>query len=223
MSYFTKQKLLTMLQLQAEANNVMSDAWLTSKNGCPSEGGISYYRAAALEAGEAIGHLGFKWWKKEDSDNEQTNLELIDMLHFALSEFYRRCQTSLESSVESILGNLELSGFSNSIEHKRLALEEFIAECYASKYVSLYRTIELCYRFGLTENYVYNMYVGKNVLNKFRTSNGQRRNTYIKKWHGKEDNVYLEQYLTNLNGELINPVELEKYLFNCYSKVLQNG
>jgi hypothetical protein len=227
MSYFTKEQLLTMLQLQKEANDVMSDAWLTSVNGCPSEGAISYYRAAAVESYEAIGHLGFKWWKKETPDEEQTNLELIDIIHFALSDFYRLNQFQLNQELDSLLETEDIYEVipCNSIEDKRQSLEDFASQCTYDREASLINSIALCMRFGLTANYVYNMYVGKNVLNKFRTANGQRQNTYIKIWNtsGEEDNVYLEKYLTALNGELIDAVELEKYLSQQYSNVLMYG
>lgn len=225
MNYFTKQQLLTMLQLQKEANDVMSDSWLSSVNGCPSEGGISYYRAAMVEAHEAIDHLSFKWWKKYVPNVKQTNLELIDILHFALSDFYRSHHDDLDHEVDCLLEDLEelcIKVLVN-MEEMRNCLEDFAVSCYTRTEASLIGIIELCYRFGLSTNYIYNTYVGKNVLNKFRTANGQRENKYIKIWGHEEDNVFLENYLESLEDDKqVDSEDLNNYLTKCYADVLKD-
>ena len=45
-------------------------------------------------------------------------------------------------------------------------------------------------------NDLVSMYVGKNVLNRFRQANGYKEGTYIKIWNGEEDNVHLTNILT---------------------------
>ena len=51
---------------------------------------LPYYRATVVEAVEAIAKQGYKWWKKETTDFDGIKLELVDILHFTLSDFLRR-------------------------------------------------------------------------------------------------------------------------------------
>ena len=44
---------------------------------------------------------------------------------------------------------------------------------------------------------LFKQYVGKNVLNFFRQDHGYKDGTYIKIWHGKEDNEHLSEILNN--------------------------
>jgi len=47
---------------------------------------------------------------------------------------------------------------------------------------------------------LYEIYVGKNVLNMFRQDNGYKEGTYIKDWHGREDNEYLADIIDSLDS-----------------------
>lgn len=73
---FTVEQLEEMLALQAQANAVM----ITDDEDVP------YYRASVVESVEAIQHFGYKWWKNTEPDLGQAKMELIDILHFALSD-----------------------------------------------------------------------------------------------------------------------------------------
>ena len=42
-------------------------------------------------------------------------------------------------------------------------------------------------------------YVGKNVLNFFRQDHGYKEGSYIKVWHGKEDNEHLVEVVAELD------------------------
>jgi len=48
---------------------------------------------------------------------------------------------------------------------------------------------------------LYQIYVGKNVLNMFRQDNGYKEGTYNKVWNGREDNEYLADIMKELNGD----------------------
>jgi hypothetical protein len=45
------------------------------------------------------------------------------------------------------------------------------------------------------------MYIGKNVLNRFRQDNGYQTGEYRKLWAGREDNEHLVELLAELQGE----------------------
>ena len=66
-----------MLQMQDEMNRKVTEDWLTR--------GFEWYRAIWIECGELMDHHGWKWWKKQDPDIEQVELEIIDIWHFGLS------------------------------------------------------------------------------------------------------------------------------------------
>jgi hypothetical protein len=46
---------------------------------------------------------------------------------------------------------------------------------------------------------LFQSYVGKNTLNFFRQDNGYQDGSYIKNWHGKEDNEHLVEILNELD------------------------
>jgi hypothetical protein len=62
---------------------------------------------------------------------------------------------------------------------------------------------------------LYRLYVGKNILNRFRQDHGYKEGTYIKIWQGEEDNVVMQRILEK--SENIAPQELYALLKNAYS------
>ena len=51
---------------------------------------------------------------------------------------------------------------------------------------------------------LYRTYVGKNVLNFFRQDHGYKDGSYIKTWHGREDNEHLVEVLEGLDSSSTN-------------------
>jgi hypothetical protein len=47
---------------------------------------------------------------------------------------------------------------------------------------------------------LYGMYIGKNILNRFRQNNGYKSGEYRKLWQGREDNEHLVELLEELSG-----------------------
>ena len=67
-----------MLSLQAGMNTRVDPDWIDAR--------YPYLRAVVIEAAEAIEHHGWKWWKQQDKDLPQLQMELIDIWHVILSE-----------------------------------------------------------------------------------------------------------------------------------------
>jgi hypothetical protein len=47
---------------------------------------------------------------------------------------------------------------------------------------------------------IYALYIGKNILNRFRQNNGYKTGEYRKLWQGREDNEHLVELLGELSG-----------------------
>ena len=47
---------------------------------------------------------------------------------------------------------------------------------------------------------LFEIYVGKNVLNMFRQDNGYKEGTYKKIWNGREDNEHLSDIIKSLDS-----------------------
>ena len=69
---------------------------------------------------------------------------------------------------------------------------------------------------GLNLHTLYKLYIGKNILNKFRQDHGYKDNSYIKIWNGKEDNVIMQNILSTDTN--ISPKELYEALEKIYPK-----
>ena len=66
-----------MLILQDSINKKVNPDWKNAEN--------DWLLAVMVEGVEAIEHHGWKWWKHQQPDTEQLQMELIDIWHFALS------------------------------------------------------------------------------------------------------------------------------------------
>ena len=82
----------TMLELQATMNSKVDPDWMNAK--------YPYLRAVAIEGAEAIEHHGWKWWKKQQKDLAQLQMELIDIWHFFLSEILLRANGDQKESLK---------------------------------------------------------------------------------------------------------------------------
>ena len=87
-----------MLSLQESMNSKVDPDWIKAR--------YPYLRAVAIEGSEAIEHHGWKWWKKQDKDLAQLQMELIDIWHFLLSEILLRHDGDQEKALSSLLGAL---------------------------------------------------------------------------------------------------------------------
>lgn len=238
---FTDEQILNIYQLQMEANNVMSDNWPLSNNDT-----LAYYRAGYVEAVEAVQWHGFKWWKKEQVNTDRLKEELIDILHFGISDSLRSMfhlyadQGSIDSEQLLSYANYDIhtkevlpmhiaryainigKPFPQDPEELTLLdlLEQFMFFTLHQGRVPLPWLMVLFDKVGMDNNEVAGRYFAKNVLNKFRTANGAKDGTYHKIWNGQEDNVYLTEYLELLKTRHQEPTIdlLYDFLTSTYAK-----
>jgi len=127
----------------------------------------------------------------------QVKLEVVDIVHFALSIRLEQNQ-SLDATAEVIADD-----FKNSMRAEDLSKT---IECLAlltltdqgahfSFIAGIMKILEMPF------DELYEIYVGKNVLNMFRQDNGYKEGSYRKIWNGREDNEYLADIMQELNSD----------------------
>ncbi len=186
-----KDKLLVMLELQDAMNSRVNTNWRQANN--------EWYRAIWTECAEMLDHYGWKWWKHQQPDLDQVRLELVDILHFAMSDYLLQDGDNDEVAAR-ILDEMASSG---NIEDIRQAIESMAQSTIAdqsmhfSGFANIMRLIEMDF------DQLYRMYVGKNVLNFFRQDHGYRDGSYIKVWQDREDNEHLAELLASLDSDSV--------------------
>ncbi|WP_091386905.1 dUTP diphosphatase [Microbulbifer marinus] len=182
-----KQQLQTMLALQDEINTLVNDNWRAQN--------FAWYRAIWVESAELLDHYGWKWWKKQQPDMDQVKLELVDIWHFGLSLELQ--QGSPEQVAADMLA--ELGAGQRTAGDFRSNLEAFTLNTLASKQFDLVGFAQLLADAELSFDELYQRYVGKNVLNRFRQDNGYKDGSYVKNWAGREDNEHLAEIAARLD------------------------
>ena len=160
--------------------------------------------AIIAETGEALDSFGYKWWKKQETDEENLKMELVDILHFLISKamYYDAGELSLVRNIK------------DALEHNyNMPMKKCLAKL-GSGYLAeqiFYWTLA-AKQLGKFEDF-YRLYFIKNVLNEFRQKHGYKDGTYVKIIDGREDNYWITQIAQNLPLEKIATV-----LYKVYEK-----
>jgi len=181
-------KLITMLQLQGEMNKWVHEDWINQ--------GFDWHRAIWIEAGEMLEHYGWKWWKHQQPDLPQVKLEVIDIVHFMLSQELTTGD-DLERIAERVAADLSNPRASDDL---KTTIELLAMETLQEPKRAHFDIISgLMQHLDMDLDELYERYVGKNVLNIFRQDNGYKTGEYQKLWNGREDNECLEDILGTLD------------------------
>ena len=239
---FTPQQCADMFKMQASANDVMSTAWRFSTN---EE--IPYYSAGYVEAVEAVIEYGYKLWKKEDCDGDKLQMELIDILHFAISDelrsmyttfsfdpvlkheekevpeayFERWANTALNVNNRQLTVDSATVKFFGDMTFNEVA-ETFIAQTLRDQKCCMAGLLLMFNKLQMSATRIYGLYIGKNILNKFRTANGQKEGTYVRDWGScGSDNDYLLKLIDTADreNEALTPEYIEAALIIKYQEV----
>ncbi|HHD81758.1 MAG TPA: dUTPase [Campylobacterales bacterium] len=221
-------KILQMLELQQELNDSTNgENWElgTTKNNKL----IDWRRCIYLEAAELIDSYPWKHWKNIDAspDYENIKIEIVDIWHFVMSEALRIYKVENKGTLSDIANAIStMSGFDDFCDetsttelgnYEQIKLvEEMIAVLFCDNTINslLITFINMSSKLNLKLPELYTLYIGKNILNKFRQDHGYKNGTYLKEWHGKEDNVAMQEIL-NSHKE-ISASELYEALANAY-------
>ena len=177
-----------MLEMQDAMNARVNPDWRNAGN--------AWYRAIWTECAEMLDHYGWKWWKHQPPDLEQVRLELVDIMHFAMSDYLLQ-HDDTDAVAARIESELSQPGEGDDI---REAIEHMAKSTIANRsmhYSDFARVMQLI-DFEFDE--LYRHYVGKNVLNFFRQDHGYKEGSYVKQWHGREDNEHLSELLAQLDS-----------------------
>ena len=102
-------QISSMLRMQQSMNSKVDPSWRQAR--------FPYLMAVVIEGAEAFEHHGWKWWKKQELDLSQLQMELIDIWHFVLSEMLLRnddggdiqAREALQTAISDISATHELS------------------------------------------------------------------------------------------------------------------
>jgi dimeric dUTPase (all-alpha-NTP-PPase superfamily) len=223
-------RILQMLELQQELNDATNGVnWEKgiTKNGKK----IDWRRCIYLEAAELVESYPWKHWKNIDASPDYANIkiEIVDIWHFVMSETLRLYKIDSLGSVEDIAKVVsKMDGFktfqdehakSNLNSYQEIELvEEMIKILFCNSDINtlIISFLNMSSQLNLKLPELYKLYVGKNILNKFRQDNGYKEGSYIKVWNGKEDNVVMQNILDTQNE--ITPNELYIALEEAYPK-----
>ena len=183
-----QHQLLTLLEMQDAMNSKVNSDWRDRNH--------EWYRAIWVECAEMLDHYGWKWWKHQECDFEQVKLELIDILHFGLSDLVVQ-HDNLQALAKVLSKHWPKATETGDF---KLLLEEFTLDTLQTKHFNLNRFVELAYSIGLSSEDIYVGYIGKNVLNIFRQDYGYKSGEYIKVWDGREDNEVLVELCDKLDS-----------------------
>ncbi len=184
-----KNKLKNMLDMQSKMNQKVNPDWILQE--------FAWYRAIWVESAELLDHHGWKWWKKQQPDIEQIKLELVDIWHFGLSLLIQT-QGNNEQLVNDLVNQLahQPTKTANFLKN----VETFAADVLNTQTFSIANFHQLMVDMEMDFNELYLKYIGKNVLNFFRQDHGYKEGSYIKIWHGKEDNECLVEIIQTLDA-----------------------
>ncbi|WP_273822737.1 dUTP diphosphatase [Pseudomonas asplenii] len=208
----------SMLELQNTLNSVINANWIIQN--------YPFLRAAFVEAAEALEHHGWKWWKSQTPDYYQLQIELIDILHFYLSDILIQSNGDIDQAIAIIENEIKETKVSFDGKDYTLAdieildLLELIGSLSAVRRRSFAVLDELMKKCALTWEEAYSQYASKNILNLFRQDNGYRSGEYIKIWDGEEDNVWLEKISKTMDiNSQDYPKQLKSALEDKYTSI----
>ena len=219
-----------MLKLQQELNDATNG--LDWENGITKNNKIiDWRRCSYLECAELIESYPWKHWKNIDAEPDYDNIkiEAVDIWHFIMSEalrVYKKDNLGDRESLTSMIENLpnfqqfkqnHQADNKNHYEHIEVVetlIRTLFVESRIDRLVEAF--INVAIQSALDLDSLYQLYIGKNILNQFRQENGYKDGSYRKIWNGEEDNVIMQKILSQ-NPET-SPQELYLKLQEVYKK-----
>ncbi|MEA3419298.1 MAG: dUTP diphosphatase [Campylobacterota bacterium] len=221
-------KISQMLALQQQLNDTTNGkGW---EDGMTKNGKlIDWKRASYLECAELIESYPWKHWKNINAqpDYDNIKIEAVDIWHFIMSQMLQDYARENLGTIDDLTVSIELIDnypeFSRDLTpttkdyYEQIETVEDLMRvlfCDESPEKLMRAFIEVAVQSGLNLDSLYQLYIGKNILNKFRQDHGYKEGSYIKMWNGEEDNVVMQRILDR--NPATTPGELYRRLEEAY-------
>ncbi len=227
-------KLEEMFRLQQRLNDETNGKnW---ERGVTNKGKeIDWKRCIYMESCELIDSYPWKHWKdiSAECDRENIVLEVVDIWHFVMSELLRLNKLNNNRDITSLANDISQresyimfcsgikSDHCNDNSKEIELIESFLQSLFCNKdfMPTLDKFFEMARHLDMTLTSLYNLYIGKNILNQFRQDNGYKEGKYKKIWNDREDNTIMQEILNNSPSPLTAD-ELYKELKRVYETIL---
>ncbi|MGJ8669796.1 MAG: dUTP diphosphatase [Oceanococcus sp.] len=198
-----QDKLQLMLSLQEGVNSIINPEWKDADQ--------AWHRAIWMECAEILEREGdWKWWKAAPkfADQaahaghlEQQQIELCDIWHFLLSW-----------ALQDKLPENALLPTTTTASDKNEQIESLVLHAVAQNLsASIDAFYACCTLFQLDFDRLFELYVGKNVVNRFRQDRGYKTGEYRKVFAGLEDNEHLSEIMAEIGDVPIFELADELY------------
>ena len=186
---------------------------------------IDWFTYIITELAEAIESLNYKHWKQQKNDIDNFLIEAVDVIHFIISKIIKDNSTKPRNS--DMLCRLATTVFQDARMDRIMpndmeididgvidAIKDIMKKPNSNQSILL-NYIKMLEKAHISLFTIYQIYLGKNILNEFRQNNGYKDGTYIKIWDGIEDNIYM----LNKIKDGIDIDDLYEILENKYTKI----
>jgi len=180
---FTVPQVEKLMRMQDTLNTYVHPKWRDQD--------FNWELAILDECMEIHGHLGWKWWKGANykqgvtaANVAQIKLELIDILHFAVSRYIQDYPVLIGRNAHDLAMRLSTTCTVPSFEFSSLICH-FQADVANRKFIEsiLINLMQLMHVLRMSEQEVLETYTQKYVLNKFRQDHGYKDGSYVKEWN----------------------------------------
>lgn len=225
-------RLKSMFEMQESLNVYANGAGYKETKICAKTGKhIDYRRCAWMETAKFVDSFDWEHWKHGKNDIENAKTKLVDIWHFLMSAELMENGEADDDMLERTAGIVRAGRVGVSSDEYVISAAEMLVRDLLNLEVHIFPRngrgeivmsfFELCGLVGLSFEELYQRYIIKNTLNKFRQDNGYADGTYIKLWHdGKEDNVFAVMLADAIKAELNKDslYNAMKYFYNSIVK-----
>jgi len=205
----TFERLEEMLKLQEQLEvRISGPAWRAEEH--------NFALCIHMECAEILNHYGWKHWKDLDKqpDVDAIAMELVDIWHFVMAFMLTFDGFNAKQMHGQILEAIE--------EYEKEGAKGIVPLCIGMGY-SMFAMNQFPYGNFIGVMHLIDMdfddlqelYIAKNVLNRFRQDHDYKEGKYNKEWGGKEDNEHLQELIDGskdiLSAELLYDLLLARY------------
>ncbi len=198
-----------MLTLQQQLNDATNgEGWErgVTKNGKV----IDWKRCSYLECAELIESYPWKHWKNIDAkpDYDNIKIEVVDIWHFIMSQMLQDYKIDnkgdilvLTKAIEFLPNYQRFAQESSPTQrdyYEQIVIVEDLMRvlfCEESPEALMEAFMDVAMQSSLNLDTLYQLYIGKNILNQFRQDHGYKEGSYTKIWGKEEDNVVMQRIL----------------------------